>query len=167
VPVRTPLALAALADAAVQGLVPVAVRDQPTAAKDLDSALVEDDTGRRWVVRSPRTTAAGARLEAEGRLLAVLAGWLPYSVPAVEGSAALPEGGRAVVHRTLAGEPVDLNALEPSSPLTAAIGRALATLHDVPERLVEDVGLPRSIVPRSAVTSRRPCCSAGSRRWRR
>jgi len=142
VPVRTPLALAALADAAVQGLEPVSVRDQPTAARDQDCALVEDATGRRWVVRSPRTSAAGARLEAEGRLLGVLAGWLPYSVPAVEGSAALPEGGRAVVHRTLSGRPVDLESLEPAAPLTAAIGRALAALHDVPDRLVEDVGLP-------------------------
>jgi macrolide phosphotransferase len=142
VPVRTPLALAALADAAVKGLEPVTVRDQPTGVKDQDCALVEDRTGRRWIVRCPRTAAAGARLEAEGRLLTVLAGWLPYSVPAVEGSAALPEGGRAVVHRTLAGEPVDLAALEPSSPLIGAIGRALASLHDVPERLVEDVGLP-------------------------
>jgi aminoglycoside phosphotransferase (APT) family kinase protein len=142
VPVRTPLALAALADAAVKGLVPVTVRDQPTANKDIDSAVVEDDTGRRWVVRSPRTAAAGARLEAEGRLLTALAGWLPYSVPAIEGSAALREGGRAVVHRTLAGSPVDLIGLEPAAPLTAAVGRAIAALHDAPERLIEDVGLP-------------------------
>ncbi|HEY6795329.1 MAG TPA: phosphotransferase [Kineosporiaceae bacterium] len=141
-PVRNPLALAALADAAVKGLEPVTVRDQPTASKDVDSALVEDMTGRRWVVRCPRTAAAGARLEAEGRLLIALAGWLPYSVPSVEGTAALPEGGRAVVHRTLTGVPIDPATLEPGHPLTAALGRALATLHDVPERLVEDVGLP-------------------------
>ena len=142
VPVRTPLALAALADAAVEGLEPVAVRDLPTTVKDLDCALVEDESGRRWVVRSPRTAAAGARLEAEGRLLGVLAGWLPYSVPNVEGSASLPEGGRAVVHRTLTGAPLDLASLQPGNPLAAAVGRALAALHDVPERLVEDVGLP-------------------------
>jgi aminoglycoside phosphotransferase (APT) family kinase protein len=142
VPVRSPLALAALADAAVQGLEPVTVRDQPTASKDVDSALVEDETGRQWVVRSPRTAAAGARLEAEGRLLTALAGWLPYTVPAVEGSAVLPEGGRAVVHRTLTGAPVDPSGLEPGHPLAGAIGRAIASLHDVPERLIEDVGLP-------------------------
>jgi macrolide phosphotransferase len=142
VPVRTPLALAALADAAVKGLVPVAVRDQPTATKDIDSAVVEDDTGRQWIVRCPRTAAAGARLEAEGRLLTALAGWLPYTVPAVEGSATLKEGGRAVVHRTLPGAPVDLDGLEPDGPLTAALGRALAALHDVPDRLIEDAGLP-------------------------
>jgi aminoglycoside phosphotransferase (APT) family kinase protein len=142
VPVRTDLALAALACAAVQGLEPVTVRNQPVDVKDLDVALVEDDVGRNWVVRCPRTTAAGARLEAEGRLLTALAGWLPYSVPQVEGGAKLPEGGRAVVHRTLAGTPLDPAELTAGSALAGAVGRALAALHDVPERLIEDVGLP-------------------------
>lgn len=142
-PPRSPLALAALACAAVKGLEPVSSRDQPGAGKDdLDVAVVSDDTSREWVVRAPRNATAGARLEAEGRLLTALAGWLPYAVPQVEGSASLPEGGRAVVHRTLDGAPVDLAALTADTPLTAALGQALATLHDVPERLVEDVGLP-------------------------
>jgi macrolide phosphotransferase len=143
VPVRAPLALAALACAAVKGLQPMTVRAQPAHAKDdLDVAVVDDDREREWVVRCPRTAAAGARLEAEGRLLTALSGWLPYAVPEVVGSAALPEGGRAVVHRTLTGTPVDPAGLTADTPLTAAVGRALATLHDVPERLVEDVGLP-------------------------
>jgi macrolide phosphotransferase len=126
----------------VKGLEPVTVRDYPSHSKDLDVALVEDSNGRTWVVRCPRTTAAGARLESEGRLLAALAGWLPYSVPQVEGSAALPEGGRAVVHRVLAGSPVVPGDLVPGPGQTAALGRALAAIHDVPERLVEDAGLP-------------------------
>jgi len=142
VPVRTPLALAALACAAVKGLEPVTVRDQPNPSKDVDTALVEDDLGRQWVVRAPRTTGAGARLEAEGRLLVALAGWLPYQVPLVEGTASLPEGGKAMVHRVLAGTPVEPAALSPGPGRAAALGRALAAVHDVPERLVEDVGLP-------------------------
>jgi macrolide phosphotransferase len=142
VPVRSPLALAALACAAVKGLEPVTVRDQPSLSKDVYTALVEDDLSRRWVVRCPRTTAAGARLEGEGRLLAALAGWLPYSVPMVEGTAALPEGGRAVVHRVLSGHPVVPGELVPGPGRTAALGRAIAAVHDIPERLAEDVGLP-------------------------
>lgn len=127
----------------MKGLEPVTVRAQPGHPKDeLDVAVVVDDLDREWVVRCPRTAAAGARLEAEDRLLAALTGWLPYGVPQVAGSAPLPEGGRAVVHRTLAGAPVDPRALTPDSPLTTAIGRALASLHDVPASLVEDVGLP-------------------------
>lgn len=118
-------------------------RDHAGPAKDdLDVAVVADDVRREWVVRAPRNAAAGARLEAEGRLLEILGARLPYAVPQVEGSAQLPEGGRAVVHRTLAGVPVDLAALTPETPLTAALGRALASLHDVPEELLEEVGLP-------------------------
>jgi len=127
----------------VKGLEPVTVRTQPGHPRDeLDVAVVVDDVDREWTVRCPRTVAASARLEAEGRLLTVLSGYLPYSVPEVAGSAALPEGGRAVVHRALAGTPVVLAELTPDAPVTTAIGRALAALHDVPERLVEDVGLP-------------------------
>lgn len=127
----------------MKDLEPVTVRDQSVQAKDdLDSAVVVDDLDREWIVRCPRTTGAGARLEAESRLLNVLAGWLPYSVPQVDGWATLPEGGRAAVHRTLSGTPVDPEALVPGTPLATALGRALAALHDLPERLVEDVGLP-------------------------
>jgi aminoglycoside phosphotransferase (APT) family kinase protein len=131
-----------LACAAVKGLEPVTVRDQASLSKDIDSALVTDQLDRRWVVRAPRSTQASARLETEGRLLAALAGWLPYSVPMVEGSALLPSGGRAVVHRVLAGNPVVPSELTPGPGRTAALGRALAAIHDVPERLIEDVGLP-------------------------
>lgn len=141
-PVRSPLALAALACAAVKGLEPVSSRDHAGLGKDLDVAVVADGVRREWVVRCPRNAAAGARLEAEGRLLAILGARLPYAVPQVEGSAKLPEGGRAVVHRTLGGAPVDLTSLSPESPLVTALGRALAALHDVPGELLEDVGLP-------------------------
>lgn len=142
-PARSPLALAALACAAVKGLEPVTSRDHAGPGKDdLDVAVVADDVRREWVVRSPRNAAAGARLEAEGRLLTALAARLPYAVPQVEGSAQLPEGGRAVVHRTLLGAPVDLAVLTPEGPLTAALGHALASLHGIPEELLEDVGLP-------------------------
>jgi aminoglycoside phosphotransferase (APT) family kinase protein len=74
--------------------------------------------------------------------LEAIGAFLPFSVPEAAGSASLPEGGRAVVHRALPGTEVDPATLTPASPLTAAVARALAALHDVPERVVEDVGLP-------------------------
>jgi macrolide phosphotransferase len=141
VPDRTPLALAALACAAVGGLEPVSAQTAATHGVDLDVAVVTDDLARRWLVRSPRTQAAGVRLEQEGRLLAALAGWLPFAVPDIAGTATLPEGGRAVVHRSLPGEPVGIEAL-PSGPGPAgALGRALAAIHDLPVRVVEDAGM--------------------------
>lgn len=110
--------------------------------REVDAAVVEDDLGRQWTVRAPRTPAAGARMDAESHLLTELSGWLPFAAPEICGTALLPEGGQAVVHRVIAGEPVDLSTLRPGPGLTAAVGRAIAAVHELPERLIENAGLP-------------------------
>jgi len=142
VPGRSPLALAALACAAVRGLEPVGARRMPSAADDVDAALVDDDLKRQWVVRAPRTAAAGARLEQETTLLDTLTSWLPFALPQVAGTASLPGGGRAVVHRQLPGRPLQPGELMPGPGLAASLGRAIAAIHDLPVRLIEEVGLP-------------------------
>jgi aminoglycoside phosphotransferase (APT) family kinase protein len=138
--------LAALASAAVRGLRPVATRAHEVTGGDFDVAVVEDDERRSWVVRAPRRAAAGAGLESELRLLAALGDGsrcdLPFAVPRIAGSAPLPEGGRAVVYPFLAGSPLHPGELRPGPGLAAALGRALAALHDVPPDIVEDAGLP-------------------------
>jgi aminoglycoside phosphotransferase (APT) family kinase protein len=139
---RTPLALAALACSAVRGLEPVGARRLTSAADDVDTALVDDDLKRQWVVRAPRTASAGARLEQETTLLDTLTSWLPFALPQVAGTAALPTGGRAVVHRQLPGTPLSAGRLAADAALAAGFGRAVAAIHDLPTRLVEEVGLP-------------------------
>ena len=138
--------LAALASAAVRGLDPVRVRQPEVPAVDFDVAVVEDTQRRRWVVRAPRKAAAGAAMESEVRLLAALAdrerSGIPFAVPVVAGSVALPEGGRAVVYPFLDGVPLHPGELQPGPGLAAALGRALAALHDAPHSVVEDAGLP-------------------------
>jgi len=139
---RSPIALAALACAAVRGLEPVCTRPHPCPDWDIDAAVVEDDLSRSWIVRAPRSPGAAARLDRETQLLTGLLGWLPFSVPEVSGSVRLPSGGCAVVHRTLTGNPLEPSELAPGPGLAAALGRALAAVHELPERLVEDAGLP-------------------------
>lgn len=141
-PRRSPLSLAAIASAAVRGLEPVTARPLPSLAEDLDAAEVEDDLSRTWVVRAPRTAAAGARLVQETALVDALLSWLPFALPQVEGSVALPAGGRAMVYRQLPGRPVVTASLAAGPGTAAAIGRAVATIHDLPTRLVEDAGRP-------------------------
>jgi macrolide phosphotransferase len=159
VPARNPLVLAALASVAVPGLVPVGARARPRdgvgraetgegpfdlrdAATEVDVAEVQDDVGRRWVIRAPRTPAAAALLEQEWRFLATLTGRLPFSVPLVAGTVALREGGRAGVHRALEGAAIVPASLPPGPGLAAALGRALAAIHELPTRLAEDAELP-------------------------
>lgn len=144
---RSPLALAALATVAVPGLDAFDVRPAAGTGGDVDAAVVLGADGRRWVVRAPRTASAGAALEAETALLRTLvehvdAGRLPFEVPRAAGFVHLPEGGRAVVHPLLPGQPLPLERLGPGPGLAADVGRAIAALHQLPLSTVEDAGLP-------------------------
>jgi macrolide phosphotransferase len=136
--------LAALASAGVPGLEPVGSRQVAGAGEtgDVDVAEVTDTQGRRWIVRAPRTSSAAAVLEQEWRLLAALTNRLPFAVPRVAGTAELPDGGRAGVHPALEGEPLDPASLPPGPGLAAALGRALAAVHDLPTTLAEEAELP-------------------------
>lgn len=143
---RSPLALAALATVAVPGFDARDVRGAAGAGDD-DVAIVTDTQRHRWVVRAPRTAAAGAALEAELVLLSALveqvdAGKVPFDVPRIIGAAPLEEGGRVVVHRELSGRPVALDHLAPGPGVAASLGRSIAALHELPPALVEDAGLP-------------------------
>jgi aminoglycoside phosphotransferase (APT) family kinase protein len=144
---RSPLALAALATVAVPGMDPYDVRALGEPDGELDTALVVDAGRNRWVVRAPTDASAGAALEAEVAVVGRLdehraTGLLPFAVPKPVGFAALPEGGRAVVHAQIVGRPLDLAGLAPGPGLAADLGRAIAALHELPVATVEDLGLP-------------------------
>lgn len=141
-PARSPFALAALACAAVRGLEPVQVQALTASADDVDAAVIDDNLKRRWVVRAPRNTAAGVRMDQEAQLISQLMSWVPFALPQVEGTAPLRTGGRAVVHRQLPGRALQPIELIHRPGLANALGRALAAVHDLPTRLVEDAGLP-------------------------
>ena len=144
---RSPLALAALATVAVPGLDAYDVRRPLHPGSDFDVAVVVDSVRQRWVVRAPQHPAAGAALEAEVALLEALGpytddGRLPFAVPRPAGFAHLPEGGRASVHREVPGRPLELERLRPGPGLAAAVGRAVAAVHELPTSVVENAGLP-------------------------
>jgi macrolide phosphotransferase len=142
VSVRSPLALAALASAAIRGLEPVHTRRLEATADDVDSAVIEDNLKRQWVVRAPRNTAAGVRMDQESQLISQLMSWLPFGLPHPEGTAPLQTGGRAVVHRQLPGHPIRALELLHRPGLISAYGRAIAAIHELPIRLIEEAGLP-------------------------
>ncbi len=144
---RSPLALAALATVAIRGLDVIATRPPRQPGTDFDVVGVMDAERRRWIVRAPRTAAAGAALEGEVALLEVLGrevdgGALRFQVPRPGGFAPLPEGGRAMVYRELPGTPVQVGSLQPGPGLAARLGRALASVHELDPGLVADAGLP-------------------------
>jgi macrolide phosphotransferase len=140
---RSPLTLAALASAAVPGLDPVGVEALPSEpGQQFDVAFVQDSQHRRWVVRAPRSQAAGAQMDLTVALLGLLARRLPFSVPTPKGFAALKEGGRAAIYPYLPGQNLDYGRLPAGPGVAAELGRAIAALHNADHQLFEEAGLP-------------------------
>ena len=120
---RSPLYLAALASAAVPGLDPASVEAVPSEpGQQFDVAFVQDTQHRRWVVRAPRSQAAGAQMDVTVALLALLARRLPFAVPTPKGFAALKEGGRAAVYPYLPGQNIDFASLPQGRGLPPSSG---------------------------------------------
>lgn len=139
----SPAFLAALATAAVPGLDAVAITHPRTLTPAVETVGVRDATGALYVVRAPRDDAAGAGLMAEAALLRALADEeLPFEVALPLGSVAIPDGPRAVVHRALEGEELDVVALLPGPGVAASLGEAIAALHERGWDAVSEAGLP-------------------------
>lgn len=124
------------------GLDPVAVATMSTtSAAPYDAAVVVDRQQRRWVVRAPTSPAGAAELDAAAAVVALLSRRLSIPMPVVRGHVALPEGGRALVHQEIPGRGINLDELGAEDALTVAIGKALATIHNLDPALFDNAGL--------------------------
>jgi macrolide phosphotransferase len=155
--IRSDLALAALASAAVPGMKPVSVTgvrpvpDDPSPRHQV--AFVEDATGRTWVVRVPLDPAAGAELERNDALVRMLGRHLPFKVPAASGYASVGTDGRAAVFPYVEGSALNLRNLPSGAGLAGAVGRAVAAVHNIPRGLFEEMAVP--VFDAAGVRSRR------------
>ncbi|GLB66952.1 phosphotransferase [Arthrobacter mangrovi] len=138
--------LAALASAAVPGLSPAGIVSAPDDAADFTSAVVIDDAGKQWRVRSPKHAEASMRLETE---LLVLRSFSPgiraelsFQVPSIAGTVQRGEL-RTFVYNHVPGTTLDLEALvAEGGGLPMEIGRAMAGIHDLPQSMVDRADLP-------------------------
>lgn len=139
---RNCFSLAALAAAAVPGLVPVRTVPIATPVEELDVAGIIGEDGRRVFVLCPASTASGVRLERDLKVADALGGTpLRGVIPPVLGFAKLPEGGRCAVTEAPAGTPLMLDALHESADLARSLGRVLARIHTVPRYAAEAAGV--------------------------
>lgn len=142
---RSDLALAALASAAVPGMKPVAVAGLALStdeAEDHQQAVVEDATGRRWLVRSPLGPVGGARLQRGDELVRQLSRHVPFKVPAPVGRAPVGSDGFAVVYPHVEGMPLEFTHLPAGPGLAHAVGRAIAAIHNIPRGVFEEQDVP-------------------------
>ncbi|MFT4211291.1 MAG: phosphotransferase [Microbacterium sp.] len=142
---RSPLTLAAAATAAVPDATVVRTRAFGGEGDGhYDSALVDLADGTRLVVRAATDAEADRALRTELRILGSLTDGirsvLPFAVPRVHGSSTLRDATAGVVD-FLDGYRVRTADLPPG-PAAAAIGRALAAVHDLPVALAREAGLP-------------------------
>ena len=117
--------LAAIASAAVPGLTPTGVAGVPDDAADFESALLVDDSGKQWRVRSPKHPDASMRLETELQALKAftpaMRAELPFHVPHIAGT--MRQGELCTfVYAHLEGSPRELDDLAARAviPLLAA-----------------------------------------------
>ena len=138
--------LAAIATAAVPGLSPTGVAGMADDADDFDSALIVDDRGNRWRVRSPRHEEASMRLETELAALRSFSpgirGGLPFLLPSVAGT--VRQGPlRTFVYNHVPGSLYDLESLVALGGRTAEdLGKVMAAIHGLPPSVVDRADLP-------------------------
>ncbi|WP_152273590.1 macrolide 2'-phosphotransferase [Arthrobacter koreensis] len=143
---RTPMELAALASAAVPALALTGVAGSPDDAPDFDSALLVDDAGKQWRVRSPKHVEASMRLETELLVLRAFVpgvrAELPFALPYVAGT--VRQGQLCTfVYSHLPGSTRDIDELAGGgAELAADIGRTMAAIHALPQSLVNNADLP-------------------------
>ncbi|MBG6223761.1 aminoglycoside phosphotransferase (APT) family kinase protein [Arthrobacter sp. CAN_A2] len=138
--------LAAIASAAVPGLAPTGVAGAPDDAADFDSALLVDDAGKQWRVRSPRHAEASMRLETELQALRAftpaIKAELPFLIPHMAGSVRQGELS-TFVYSHLAGTTRPLDGLTAGGPMMAQeLGRVIAAIHALPAEMVQRADLP-------------------------
>ncbi|WP_083339800.1 macrolide 2'-phosphotransferase [Arthrobacter crystallopoietes] len=143
---KTPMELAAMASAAVPGLAPAGVSGAPDDAADFTSAVVIDDAGKQWRVRSPRHPEASMRLETELLVLRsfspAIRAELPFQVPSVAGTVQQGEL-RTFVYNHVPGATLELETLvAEGGRVPIEIGRAMAGIHDLPQAMVDRADLP-------------------------
>lgn len=138
--------LAALASAAVPALALTGVAGSPDDAADFDSALLVDDAGKQWRVRSPKHVEASMRLETELLVLRAFVpgvrAELPFALPYVAGT--VRQGQLCTfVYSHLPGSTRDIDELAGAgAELAADIGRTMAAIHALPQSLVNNADLP-------------------------
>lgn len=142
---RSHFTLAALVASAVPDFDPVLVTPLREGFEaDYESALVADAGGSTVIVRLPTSRASELALANELRSLDALTvgvrSRLSFEIPVVCGRA--PVGNTfGLVFEQLPGNPLRLGDVLGGTVVPIAVGRAIASIHDLPTKVISDAGL--------------------------
>ncbi|WP_075361866.1 phosphotransferase [Boudabousia marimammalium] len=143
---RNPLTLASLAVAALPHARIVGLRPPQYVTEDLEVTGVVDEEGNQYVVVAPRSSAAGASLEAQYALLMSLSHLhekreLIVEVPVPVAMGRTRRNGDVMVQQKMSGVSMSDADLS-NAALGASVGRAVASLHGVHPRNLDNAGMP-------------------------
>lgn len=143
---RSHLTLAALASSVVLGFDPASSQSLSTGSQgEFDTALVRDVTGRTFVVRVPTSEVTANDLTNQTVALTAMTqgvrSRLGFNVPSVHGRAAFGDTF-GVVFDFLPGKVISLADFEQNPTLAVLVGRATASIHQLPTGFVAEAGLP-------------------------
>lgn len=143
---RTPLELAALATAAVPGLQVTAVLGPQVMEPGISSTRIQDAEGNVWTVTATDEVLDSQTLTRRAELLSFLssctqAELIPFAVPQIRAWAGTGEGTYALVASTTPGLSLGEEQLLEGGLLSASVGRALASLHNLEAEAFHQLGV--------------------------
>ncbi|WP_122820239.1 phosphotransferase [Varibaculum vaginae] len=112
---------------------------------DLRVCAVQDAAERKWLVTNPSTEQRDQELQIQSRIMQALAhdgARLPFSLPWPAHSVRVIGGKHALVHAAFSGRPLSQEDLTVSDKLAESLGNALASLHDLPARILQAAERP-------------------------
>ena len=139
------LPLAAMAAAAMPDNDFVSLCSPRFETEDLRVCAVKDAAGRKWLVNCPRTQHRDEELQIQSRIMQVLThdgARLPFSLPWPAHSVRIVGGKHALVHAAFPGRTLSQEDLTVSDKLAESLGSALASLHDLPVRILQAADRP-------------------------
>ena len=141
------LPLAAMAAAAMPDNDFVSLCSPHYKTEDLRVCAVKDKAERKWLVNCPTTQHRDEELQIQSRIMQALAhdgARLPFALPWPAHSVRIVGGKRALVHAAFPGRPLTQEDLTVSDKLAESLGNALASLHDLPARILKAAERPTS-----------------------
>ncbi|WP_215522841.1 phosphotransferase [Varibaculum prostatecancerukia] len=139
------LPLAAMAAAAMPDNDFVSLCSPRFETEDLRVCAVKDAAGRKWLVNCPRTQHRDEELQIQSRIMQALThdgACLPFALPWPAHSVRIVGGKHALVHVAFPGRPLSQEDLTVSDKLAESLGSALASLHDLPVRILQAADRP-------------------------
>lgn len=139
------LPLAAMASAAMPETDFISLASPYFETEEMRVCAVKDTAERKWLVTCPTSSHLDGQLQTQSRIMQALShdgARLPFLLPWPAHSVRIVGGKHALVHPAFSGRPAQAEDFTISEKLATSLGTALASLHDLPARILQSADCP-------------------------